>query len=275
MFPLLLFPSYFFFFTDYAYLRQTQPEAAEIYEILEQGQQYRLSLELERDRLYQSIKSLNTENAAALYRLADVKLNDFAAFETLVFGMFDIYDRTVNQHVRGDGAAYDFRTPALKLTFDFQLAIKEAHEHLQMHSFDELRKITQLPPQKALDPRPPADDAKPTSTYTPHHVHTEGDAPDSREAVKEMLHGMLEEIRENADQLERGMQQHNLAFPSNGHGATIETVLKLSEDIENGSQDTGEEGAVLIDQDNNQYIMTRPSDTTVIYEGKEFCKIIA
>lgn len=233
---------------------------------MEQGQQYRHSLEFERDRLYQSIKSLNTENDATLYRLADVKLNDFAAFETLVFGMIDIYDRTVHQRVRGDGAAYDFRTPALKLTFDFQLAIKEAHEHLQMHSIDELRKLTQLAPaqKEAVDPQ---NDAKPTSTYTPHHVHTDGDAPDSREAVKEMLHGMLKEIRENADQLEKGMQQHNLAFPSNGRGATIETVLKLSEDDENGSQDNGEEGAVLIDQDNNQYIMTRPSDTTVIYEG--------
>lgn len=206
---------------------------------------------MEKSRLYEGIKAFDPDqNAAALYRLAGVKLDDFAAFEDLVFGMIHIYDRTVSQ--RPTATPYDFRTPALKLTFDFQLAIKESHEHLQSNSLEDLDLLSTTKDKNSSSSGGTRGDAR------------EGDS--SREALKEMLRDMLQEVRQNADQLEKGMHRHHLAFPSvNSQGATIETVLKLSEEDHDVSEDNG---AILIDQDNNEYIMMRPSDTTVIYEGK-------
>ncbi|KAI8144716.1 Sodium/hydrogen exchanger family-domain-containing protein [Fennellomyces sp. T-0311] len=235
-------------------------DSTQIYNILQQGQHHKHELQLERERFYDSIRAYKADNDAGLFRLADVKLDDFAAFEQLVFGMFEIYDHTVNRR----HGTYDFRTPALKLTFDFQLAIKESHVHLQSHSFDELSRLTLSPPPVNNNPAEEEPTTAAKTGYTPHHVHNEGDGPDSREAIQEMLHGMLQDVRQNADQLEEGMHRHNLAFPSSGEGATIETVLKLNDD------DTQEdENAVLIDQDNNEYIMTRPFDTTIIYEDMQ------
>ncbi|KAI9499299.1 Sodium/hydrogen exchanger family-domain-containing protein [Zychaea mexicana] len=241
-------------------------DASQIHAVLQQGQQYKHELQLEKQRFHDSIKAYNADNDAGLFRLAGVKLDDFTAFENLVFGMFEIYGQTVHRK----HGTYDFRTPALKLTFDFQLAIKESHVHLKSHSFDELSRMTQSPPPpkdlEGNDEEAAIEKSPKTAVtgYTPHHVHSEGDAPDSREAIQEMLHGMLQDVRQNADQLEQGMHQHNLAFPSSGEGATIETVLKLND------EDTQEdENAVLIDQDNNEYIMTRPFDTTVIYEDMQ------
>ena len=237
-------------------------DSSQIYDILQQGQQYKHELHLEKDRFYESIKAYTkADNDAGLFRLAGVKLDDFTAFEKLVFGMIEIYDQTVHRN----HGTYDFRTPALKLTFDFQLAIKESHVHLKSHSFDELSRLTLSPPPlDDLNNNEEVKKSPKTATgYTPHHVHNEGDGPNSGEAIQEMLHGMLQDVRQNADQLEEGMHHHNLAFPSSGDGATIETVLKLNDD----DRKDDENNAILIDQDNNEYIMTRPFDTTVIYEG--------
>jgi hypothetical protein len=71
--------------------------------------------------------------------------------------------------------------------------------------------------------------------------------------MKEVLNGMLREVSENADQLEQEMKQNMILFSAeDGH---VETVLKLGQDM------------TLVDQDNNEYVMMRPSDTTVIIEG--------
>ncbi|KAI9278575.1 Sodium/hydrogen exchanger family-domain-containing protein [Phascolomyces articulosus] len=268
----LLFLALIFFCIHIVFGDPQTLDSSQIYDILQQGQQYKHELQLEKERFFESIKAYtkkenDDQHAKGLYRLAGVKLDDFKAFEHLVFGMFEIYDQMVHRN----HGTYDFRTPALKLTFDFQRAIKESHVHLKSHSFDELSKLTlaPLPPNHDVGEEQQQDETPKTTTvktgYTPHHVHSEGDGPDSREAIQEMLHGMLQEVRQNADQLEEGMHHHNLAFPSNGEGgATIETVLRMND--EDKKED---ENAVLIDQDNNEYIMTRPFDTTVIYEDMQ------
>lgn len=213
----------------------------------------------EKEHLYESIEAFGTDNDDVLYRLANVKLDDFTAFERLVFGMFDIYDQTVHQ--RRQQQSYDFRTPALKLTFDFQLAIRQSHLHLRSHSINELAQLTEQAHEQQEQVTPPS-----TQGYSPHHVHVENDTPDSREAIQAMLKSMLEEVRQSADQLEEGMHGHNIAFS----GGTFETVMKVNNDDDAAADDAGDDNnAILIDQDSNEYIMTRPSDTTVIYEGME------
>lgn len=231
--------------------------------VLEQGQRFRHELLEEKKQLYDSIEAFGSDNDDVLYRLANVKLNDFTAFERLVFGMFDIYDQTVHQ--RRQQQSYDFRTPALKLTFDFQLAIRQSHLHLRSHSINELAQLTEQAHQQLEE----EEDVPPTTQeqhqgYSPHHVHVEDDTPDSREAIQAMLQSMLDEVRQSADQLEQGMHGHNIAFS----GGTFETVMKVNNDDDAGADDAGDDNnAILIDQDQNEYIMTRPSDTTVIYEG--------
>ncbi|CAO0798958.1 unnamed protein product [Mucor circinelloides] len=72
--------------------------------------------------------------------------------------------------------------------------------------------------------------------------------------MKQVLHGMLKEVSDNADQLEEDMQQNNIVFSSND--GRVETVLKFrDENLVN-----------LVDQDSNEYVMMKPSDTTVIIE---------
>ncbi|KAG0167931.1 Transmembrane and coiled-coil domains-containing protein 3 [Apophysomyces sp. BC1034] len=228
-------------------------DANELFDILQQGQTHLQQLQLEQRRLQKSIDAYVTIHDAGLYRLAGIKVDDFLAFETLVFGMVNVYADTVRNH----SSSYDFRTPALKLTFDFQLAIKESHQRLRTNALDNLG-------NDFATPQPLS-----TNTLAAPHEHIPGDTlVDSRETMQQMLHEMLQEVRENADQLEEGMQQHNLAFASGDH-ASIETVLKVGEDNSKGEQGSDESRVTLIDQDNNEYIMTRPSDTTVIYEDMQ------
>ncbi|KAI7875379.1 hypothetical protein K492DRAFT_240306 [Lichtheimia hyalospora FSU 10163] len=236
------------------------PDAIRVDRVLEQGQRFRHELLEEKQHLYESIEAFGTDNDDVLYRLANVKLNDFSAFERLVFGMFDIYDQTVHQ--RRQQQSYDFRTPALKLTFDFQLAIRQSHMHLRSHSINELAQLTEQAHQDKDDPVTPTQ----AQGYSPHHVHVENDTPDSREAIQAMLQSMLQEVRQSADQLEQGMHGHNIAFS----GGTFETVMKVNNDDDAAADDSGDDNnAILIDQDDNEYIMTRPSDTTVIYEDMQ------
>ncbi|CAO3599332.1 unnamed protein product [Absidia cylindrospora] len=96
---------------------------------------------------------------------------------------------------------------------------------------------------------------------------------------------MLQEVSDTADQLENEMHQHNLQF-TNGH---LETVFKVDDDDHHRGQSNaslhpphaanaepqGDADDIpsivsLIDQDQNEYIMTRPADTTVIYEDMQF-----
>lgn len=79
--------------------------------------------------------------------------------------------------------------------------------------------------------------------------------------MAQLLQGMLKEVSDNADQLEEDMQQNMIMFST--EDGRVETVLKLDKDQQ-------EENVVtLVDQDNNEYVMMRPSDTTVIIEDPQ------
>ena len=173
--------------------------------------------------------------------MAGVQLEDYQAFESFVFGILQVYQKTVNQEPFK--SSYDFRSPALKLTFDFQRAVKISHQRLKSvaGSFSD--------------------------TNSPHYHHQQqqqqqqkdnpgfNNSEDDKESMKQVLHGMLKEVSDNADQLEEDMQQNNIIFSSND--GRVETVLKFrDENLVN-----------LIDQDSNEYVMMKPADTTVIIEG--------
>lgn len=139
-------------------------------------------------------------------------------------------------------SSYDFRSPALKLTFDFQRAVKISHQRLKSAagSFSDTNS-----PHRHQQQQQQQKDNNPGSNND----------YDDKESMKQVLHGMLKEVSDNADQLEEDMQQNNIIFSSSD--GRVETVLKFrDENLVN-----------LIDQDSNEYVMMKPADTTVIIEG--------
>ncbi|GAA5813770.1 hypothetical protein MFLAVUS_007257 [Mucor flavus] len=195
--------------------------------MFKKGQDYRSQLELKKESLYTTIKALHGESNDELYALAGVQLQDFEAFQSFLVELLQVYDQTVNQ----PSSRYDFRSPALKLSFDFQKAVKSSHQRL-----------------------------KSATSNMSHHAHdlasTENNVPD--ESIKEVMNGMLREVSENADQLEKDMQQNMIVFSDDD--ARIETVLK---------QEQNEHRVTLLDHDNNEYVMMRPSDSTIIIDDPQ------
>ncbi|CAO3650793.1 unnamed protein product [Cunninghamella blakesleeana] len=229
-----------------------------------------------------------------LYQLVGVQLDDFIAFETLVFGMLRVYSNTVslsNSQQSKDSSStsnvYDYRSPALRLSYDFQLAIKASHDRFKSTPWKELQEWAGTTNSQQQQENNGMD------------IETGGGGGGGGgESMVDILQSMLQEVSETADQLEKNMHQHNLQF-SNGH---LETVLKV-DDFSNDSNDNEDEDIMddemdpdykgddssldhrhrhhdkndmatsvvtLIDQDQNEYIMTRPFDTTIIYEDMQF-----
>ncbi|KAI8390132.1 Sodium/hydrogen exchanger family-domain-containing protein [Blakeslea trispora] len=193
--------------------------------MLQKGAEHKQELEIKKNQLYQSIEAAHRQNRDELYALAGVKLEDFEAFESFVLGILQVYDQTVSQPPFR--SSYDFRSPALTLAFDFQKAIKISHQKYK------------------------------SVAESVHRFHA--NQPVEDELMMQVIHTMLKEVSDNADQLENGMKQANMMFSLDD--ARIETVLKLDQD--------GEKVASLVDQDNNEYVMMKPFDTTVIIEDTQ------
>ncbi|KAL7315149.1 hypothetical protein PS15m_006636 [Mucor circinelloides] len=235
---LLLGSGFYLLATDAAVLEEpnilpslSPANAEQIFTILQRGADHEKELRIKKNQLFESIKAVHGESNDELYALAGVQLEDYQAFESFVFGILQVYQKTVSQEPFK--SSYDFRSPALKLTFDFQRAVKISHQRLKSAagSFSD--------------------------TKNSHHhqqIPGETDVDQEKESMKQVLHGMLKEVSDNADQLEEDMQQNNIVFSSND--GRVETVLKFrDENLVN-----------LVDQDSNEYVMMKPSDTTVIIE---------
>jgi hypothetical protein len=116
----------------------------------------------------------------------------------------------------------DFKSKAFRLTFDFQYELEKLQEALKNES--------------------------------------DAIAIEKNDSLNEAFQDVLNEVSENADQLEEGLQ-NDKAYPT-GSDVIMETVLK----VEDG-EDVDDSVVTLLDHDHNEYILMRPSDTTVIIEG--------
>jgi hypothetical protein len=176
----------------------------------------------------------------------DVKLLDLQALESLVFGMFDVYGDTI------DGSLKDFKAASLKQLSDFLLALQKSHQ--QIHN---------VPAKEASDT--PSQQVSVDHKYSEHHAHdvSEKGTEVGNEAVKDLVNDMLQD-----NIFSEGLNKAD--------GSTLEAVVKVLDEEQDSRADSGannnenaEKGrqVTLIDQENNQYIMSRPSDTTIFYEG--------
>ncbi|KAI8078895.1 Sodium/hydrogen exchanger family-domain-containing protein, partial [Halteromyces radiatus] len=240
--------------------RLVPQDAASLYTILENGQRYGEALAQRKERLYNDLQHVqDSDTTSHLYHLVGVQLDDFHAFESLVYGMLKVYANTVEETSTNSTKSsqqqqrlYDYRTAALRLTYDFQLAIKASHDQLRSTPWSQLKAWATTEEENK-------DNGKAGSKeYAPHHQHQSDDIVTQGESMKDILHSMLQEVSDNADLLEKEMHQHHSQF-TNGH---LETVFKVEDEIPSI--------VTLIDQDQNEYIMTRPFDTTIIYEDMQF-----
>ncbi|KAI3377538.1 hypothetical protein L3Q82_008707 [Scortum barcoo] len=97
-----------------------------------------------------------------------------------------------------------------------------------------------------------------------------------------MLDEILEDVRKAADRLEEEIEEH--AFDNNKQmkGVNVEAVLRVEDDEENGGkrknmsrQKEVEDGlglSMLIDSQNNQYVLTKPRDSTMPRADHHFIK---
>ncbi|XP_041937034.1 transmembrane and coiled-coil domain-containing protein 3 isoform X1 [Alosa sapidissima] len=98
-----------------------------------------------------------------------------------------------------------------------------------------------------------------------------------------ILEGILEDVRKAADRLEEDIEEH--AFDYKKEGMNVEAVLRVEDDEEklkskNVSHRKLSEGegslglSMLIDSQNNQYVLTKPRDSTMSRADHHFIKDI-
>ncbi|XP_060039745.1 transmembrane and coiled-coil domain-containing protein 3 isoform X5 [Erinaceus europaeus] len=98
-----------------------------------------------------------------------------------------------------------------------------------------------------------------------------------------MLDELLEDVRRAADRLEQEIEEHAFADNKEVKGVNFEAVLRVEEEEEEAGsrqnasrhEDGGLGLSLLIDSQNNQYILTRPRDATVPRADRHFIRDIA
>ncbi|XP_058648572.1 transmembrane and coiled-coil domain-containing protein 3 isoform X2 [Onychostoma macrolepis] len=101
-----------------------------------------------------------------------------------------------------------------------------------------------------------------------------------RNKTLSMLDEILEDVRKAADRLEEDIEEH--AFDNNKQmkGVNVEAVLRVEEDEEDGKRKNASRQAakgnlglsMLIDSQNNQYVLTKPRDSTMPRADHHFIK---
>lgn len=96
-----------------------------------------------------------------------------------------------------------------------------------------------------------------------------------------ILDEILEDVRKAADRLEKEIEEHAFDDNKSVQGVNVEAVLRVEEDVpnikRNASKHEVEEDmglSMLIDSQNNQYILTKPRDSTMTHADHHFIRDI-
>ncbi|XP_037102666.1 transmembrane and coiled-coil domain-containing protein 3 [Syngnathus acus] len=104
----------------------------------------------------------------------------------------------------------------------------------------------------------------------------------ARNKTRSIMDEILEDVRKAADRLEEEIEEH--AFDNNKQmqGVNIEAVLRVEDDEENGGKRRNKSNqreaeddlglSMLIDSQNNQYVLTKPRDSTMPRADHHFIK---
>ncbi|KAM6342009.1 transmembrane and coiled-coil domain-containing protein 3 isoform 2-T2 [Podargus strigoides] len=96
-----------------------------------------------------------------------------------------------------------------------------------------------------------------------------------------MLDEILEDVRKAADRLEEEIEEHAFDDNKSVRGVNFEAVLRVEEDEANSKRNASKREveddlglSMLIDSQNNQYILTKPRDSTIPRADHHFIKSI-
>lgn len=97
-----------------------------------------------------------------------------------------------------------------------------------------------------------------------------------------MLDEILEDVRKAADRLEEEIEEHAFDHNKQMKGVNVEAVLRVEDDEENGGKRKNKSRqkeveddlglSMLIDSQNNQYVLTKPRDSTIPRADHHFIK---
>ncbi|XP_036311171.1 transmembrane and coiled-coil domain-containing protein 3 isoform X6 [Pipistrellus kuhlii] len=95
-----------------------------------------------------------------------------------------------------------------------------------------------------------------------------------------MLDEILEDVRKAADRLEEEIEEHAFDDNKSVKGVNFEAVLRVEEEEANSKQNRTKQEveddlglSMLIDSQNNQYILTKPRDSTIPRADHHFIKV--
>ncbi|KAM6293611.1 transmembrane and coiled-coil domain-containing protein 3 isoform 3-T4 [Porphyrio hochstetteri] len=95
-----------------------------------------------------------------------------------------------------------------------------------------------------------------------------------------MLDEILEDVRKAADRLEEEIEEHAFDDNKSVRGVNFEAVLRVEEDEANSKRNASKREveddlglSMLIDSQNNQYILTKPRDSTIPRADHHFIKV--
>ncbi|XP_070539001.1 transmembrane and coiled-coil domain-containing protein 3-like isoform X2 [Ptychodera flava] len=115
--------------------------------------------------------------------------------------------------------------------------------------------------------------------YLEHIRHLNASSA-NRTKVEAILDNVLDEVAQAADILENQLVENVFDESRRAKGAAIEAVLRMDEDRLVGNisrrlaDDSNQGMSVLIDASNNQYVLTKPKDTTMPHEDHHFIQDI-
>lgn len=96
-----------------------------------------------------------------------------------------------------------------------------------------------------------------------------------------MLDEILEDVRKAADRLEEEIEEHAFDDNKSVKGVNFEAVLRVEEEEANSKQNLTKREveddlglSMLIDSQNNQYILTKPRDSTIPRADHHFIKVV-
>ncbi|CAG8532972.1 10371_t:CDS:2 [Cetraspora pellucida] len=214
-------------------------------------------------------KTITELDKKAEIDLINDELLQAEGFKNLTFGLINIFDKLIDDN-------YSIEVSNSFYGETLQLISKFYYNTLKTSGTDFLQKVwNQNVNEGDHEHEAITDD---DDNYE-HGRHRENMASD-------LVNNFLQEVGVEADRLEKNMHNHKFTDNSKMHGS-LDMVVKLEDEDEYGKKQSielsqSEESRhhssnkvmMLVDRDNNEYILMRPNDLSMFYEALD-CQISA
>ncbi|CAG8469819.1 11037_t:CDS:1 [Racocetra fulgida] len=182
------------------------------------------------------------------------------AFKNLTFGLINIFGKLIDDNYSIE-MSNSFHGETLQLISKFY------YNTLKTNGTDFLQKVWKQSVNEG-------DHEHKVITDDDNYEHD----PHRENMASDLVNNFLQEVGVEADRLEKNMHNHKFTDASKMHGS-LDMVVKLEDDEDGKKQSLelsqSEESShssnkvmMLVDRDNNEYILMRPNDLSMFYEGE-------